>query len=167
MKRLLLAALLVPLAAAAEPDAAFAPLAFLAGHCWKGTFPDGKQTDEHCFSWLYEGRFLRDTHTVRATGRPDYVGESTYFFDTSAKRLEYLYIENKGGFSRGLVSTDGEALVFPATAFVSAGKTQHYRARWQRSGDGAYDVITELQPEAEGAWKPWFKTRMEKADTRP
>jgi hypothetical protein len=162
MKRLLLAALLAPLAAAAAHDPALEPLAFLAGHCWKGTFPDGKQSDEHCFSWLYGGKFLRDVHTVRAAGRPDYVGESTYFFDSAAKRLEYLYIENKGGLSRGLVSTEGEALVFPPTAFTSDGKTQRYRARWQRSGEGAYEVITELQAEAEGAWKPWFRTRMEK-----
>jgi hypothetical protein len=163
MKRLLLAAaLLAPLAAAAQAAPGFEPLAFLAGHCWKGTFPDGRQTDEHCFSWLYGGKFLRDVHTVRAAGKPDYVGESTYFFDASAKRLEYLYIEDKGGFSRGLVSTEGDALVFPGTPFVSAGKTQHYRARWQRSDDGAYEVVTELQAEAEGAWKPWFRMRMEK-----
>ena len=33
----------------------YQPLAFLVGHCWRGTFPGGKVTDEHCFSWVYGG----------------------------------------------------------------------------------------------------------------
>ena len=52
------------------PD--FRPFEFLVGDCWVGAFPDGKQTDEHCFSWLYDGKALRDVHTVRAPNRPDY-----------------------------------------------------------------------------------------------
>ena len=64
--------------AGAEPIASLQPMAFLAGHCWKGEFSGGKGTDEHCFAWLYDGKALRDTHTVRASGRPDYVGETTY-----------------------------------------------------------------------------------------
>jgi hypothetical protein len=46
---------------AAAPIEALQPLAFLAGHCWKGDFPDGKQSDEHCFVWLYDGKALRDS----------------------------------------------------------------------------------------------------------
>jgi len=38
-----------------RPDAAFQPLDFLAGSCWRGTFPDGKATDAHCFDWVYGG----------------------------------------------------------------------------------------------------------------
>ena len=41
------------------PMSAYQPLAFLVGHCWRGTFPDGRATDEHCFSWIYGGRFVR------------------------------------------------------------------------------------------------------------
>jgi hypothetical protein len=159
-KTTLCALMLMPFAALAEPDAAYEPLSFLAGHCWKGTFPDGKQTDEHCFAWMYDGKFLRDRHVVRADGRADYIGESTYFWNSTAKQLEYLYIENKGGFSRGVVSPQDGSLVFPATNFVNEGKTQTYRSRWQRAGDGAYEVVTELQ--SGEAWKPWFKMRMEK-----
>ncbi len=39
-------------APAAEPAELLKPMSFLAGHCWKGTFPDGKTTDEHCFAWM-------------------------------------------------------------------------------------------------------------------
>lgn len=42
--------------AAADASSVYGPLAFLVGHCWKGTFPGGKQTDEHCFSWIYDGK---------------------------------------------------------------------------------------------------------------
>ena len=63
MRILLIVALLVPMAARAEPSAHFAPQAFLAGSCWRGTFPDGKRTDEHCYEWVYAGQFLRDRHT--------------------------------------------------------------------------------------------------------
>ena len=85
--------------APAHPDAAYQPLAFLADHCWKGAFPGGR-TDEHCFTWIYDGKFLRDRHIVRAEGKPDALGESIYLWDSAAKRLEYLYIESDGGLDR-------------------------------------------------------------------
>ena len=129
MRKFLCLLLFVPGFAAAQPDAGYQPLAFLADHCWKGAFPGGR-TDEHCFTWIYGGKFLRDRHTVRAEGKPDALGESIYFWDSAAKRLEYLYIESDGGFSRGPVSIENEALVFPDTSFVEKGKTMVYRSRW-------------------------------------
>src|SRR5262249_3787092 len=117
----------LPLVAAAA-DSPYQPLAFLAGHCWKGTFPDGKQTDEHCFSWIYDGKFLRDQHTVHGGGHPDYLGESIYFWNSASKRVEYLYIENQGGYSQGPVATEGRTLVFPPTQYVENGETQTYRS---------------------------------------
>ena len=105
-------------AANAEPAAGYEPLAYLAGHCWKGVFPGGKQSDKHCFSWIYDGKFLRDRHTVRSAGQPDSLGESIYFWDSVSHQIQYLYIESDGGFSRGSVSADKEALVFPDTSYV-------------------------------------------------
>jgi hypothetical protein len=69
----ILAGLLVCAAggSAAAPIEPLQPMAFLAGHCWKGDFADGKQSDEHCFTWLYDGKALRDTHTVRTPGGPN------------------------------------------------------------------------------------------------
>ncbi len=151
---------------AAESPNGYEPLAFLAGHCWKGGFPGGKLTDEHCFSWIYGGKFLRDVHTLRGEGRADAQGESIYFWNSPAQQLEYLYIESDGGFSRGLVSTDKDGLVFPDTKFVENGKTQVYRGRWQRSGENAYDVVTEFQ--GKDGWMPGFKVHMElQVGTRP
>jgi hypothetical protein len=150
--------LLMPGFAFAHPDPAYLPLAFLADHCWKGAFPGAKQTDEHCFSWIYDGKFLRDRHTLRAEGRPDALGESIYFWNSSTKQLDYLYIESDGGFSRGQVSMDKDALVFPNASFVENGRTMVYRSRWERSGTDAYDVVTEFQ--AKDNWVPGFKVHM-------
>jgi hypothetical protein len=160
MGSLMLLALL-PAFAAGDPQTGYQPMAFLAGHCWKGSFPGGKLTDEHCFTWIYDGKFLRDVHTLRGEGRPDAQGESIYFWNSSQKQIEYLYIESGGGFSRGSVVTDENALVFPDANFVENGKTQLYRSRWQRSGENAYDVITEFQ--GNEGWMPGFKVHMGKA----
>jgi hypothetical protein len=162
MRKLLCLLLIAPSCALAHPDPGYAALAYLADHCWKGAFPGGR-TDEHCFTWIYDGKFLRDRHTVRAEGKPDALGESIYFWDSAAKRLEYLYIESDGGFSRGPVSIDNEALVFPDTTFVEKGTTMVYRSRWQRSGASAYDVVTEFK--SKDGWVPGFKLHMEQAGT--
>lgn len=89
-----------------------------------GDFSDGKRTDEHCFSWIYGGKFLRDQHTVRNPGQPDYLGETIYFWNSSQHRIEYLYIENDGGFSMGAMSTDKDELIFAPANHITDGATQ-------------------------------------------
>lgn len=152
--------LFVVAAAGAEPIEPLKPMAFLAGHCWKGEFPGGKQTDEHCFQWLLDGRVLRDTHTVRVPGRPDYVGETTYYWEPSTRRVEYLYVENQGGVSRGTMESVEGALVFPATEFHGEGETLTYRTRWSRLGDDAYEAFSEAKNK--DAWAPMFKLTMKR-----
>jgi hypothetical protein len=156
MNRLLLALLFpVSCAALAEPVDALKPMAFLAGHCWKGTFADGKQTDEHCFTWLYDGKALRDVHTVRAPGRPDYIGETTYYADAATRQVQFLYIENLGGVSRGTMQPEGNALVFPPTQYVAEGESMTYRVRWTRVDDVAYEAWSETQ--GKDGWATMFR----------
>jgi hypothetical protein len=145
----------------AAPIESLQPMAFLAGHCWKGDFPDGKQTDEHCFTWLYDGKALRDTHTVRAPGRPDYVGETTYYWDSAAKRVEYVYIENLGGISRGNMQSTPEALLFPATQYVADGQAMTYRVRWTPLSDTSYEAWSETQ--GKDGWTTMFKLTMKRS----
>jgi hypothetical protein len=148
-------------ATGAEGVTAYEPLAFLVGHCWKGTFPDGKVTDEHCFSWIYGGKFIRDEHVVHnGAGRPDGFGESIYVWDAPTGQLQYLYIESAGGFSRGTVSSEADALVFPAATYSEKGEVQTYRSRWKRVGDDAYDVVTEFRHG--DRWVPGFTIHMQK-----
>jgi len=157
-----LAGAFVAAPAAAAPADLLKPLAFLAGHCWKGTFPDGLRTDEHCFAWLYGGRALRDTHVVRSPGKPDFVGESTYYANSAGNRVEFLYLENTGGFSRGTVEALPEALIFPDTQYISDGEALVYRARWTPQGDDAYEAWSEAQ--TPDGWTTMFKLVLRRSD---
>jgi hypothetical protein len=145
----------------AQPVEALRPMAFLAGHCWKGEFPDKAQNDEHCFQWIYNRNALRDTHTVRAPGRPDYVGETTYYWDSGSKRVEYLYVENLGGISRGTMETAPGALVFPATQYVADGQSMTYRVRWTVIDDASYEAWSEMQ--AKDGWVTMFRLTMKRS----
>ncbi len=157
------AALVAAVAAAAAPTP-YQPLAFLVGHCWRGTFPDGKVTDEHCFSWVYGGKFVRDQHVVHhGEGTPDDLGESIYLWDAATRQLQYLYIESDGGFSRGSVTAEADALVFPPTHYIENGAQQTYRSRWKRSGEAAYDVLTEFL--VKDQWQPGFAVHMQQTNS--
>ncbi|HTA64523.1 MAG TPA: hypothetical protein VK753_03385 [Xanthomonadaceae bacterium] len=161
MRKLPLLLLLVPALAAAEPIDALKPMSFLAGHCWKGTFADGRQTDEHCFAWLYDGKALRDTHTVRAPGRADYVGETTYYWDSAAKQVQFLYFENQGGISRGSMESTQGALVFPPTQYVADGQSMTYRVRWTLIDGTSYEAWSEMQ--GPKGWATMFKLVMKQS----
>lgn len=149
------ATLLLATAVHAAPMNDLKPMAFLAGHCWKGAFPDGKQTDEHCFAWMYGQRVLRDTHTVRTPGKPDYVGETTYYPNPATKSVQFLYIENLGGVSQGTVESAPDGLVFPATDYAAEGEAMTYRVRWTRVGDDAYEAWSEAKSPT--GWVTLFK----------
>ena len=97
---------------------------------------------------------------IAGEGHADGLGESIYVWDATSKQLQYLYIESAGGFSRGTVSGEGDALVFPPTSYLEQGETQTYRSRWQPAGQDAYDVVTEFQ--VKDRWVPGFKLHMEK-----
>ncbi|HYL00841.1 MAG TPA: hypothetical protein VEU78_06580 [Steroidobacteraceae bacterium] len=158
--------LTAPAAGTAGPDDPYQPLAFLIGHCWKGAFAgDAHATDEHCFSRIYGGKFVRDEHVVHRDGRPDALGESIYVWDPAAGRLEYLYIESTGGFLRGTVTFEDGALVFPAAGFIERTGSTNLRSRWQRAGDDAYDVVTEFQ--VKDRWVPGFSLHMQRVQNAP
>jgi hypothetical protein len=127
-----------------------APLAFLAGQCWSGPFGDGKTSDEHCFEWVYDGRFLRDRHIVRG-GDKAYRGESLYYWDPAAKAITYIYFNSDGGVSRGIARAEGDTLVFPSERHTfEGGATREYGTTWKHEGDDRYVAITsELK---DGTW---------------
>lgn len=152
-------AALAPALAGAEPIEALRPMAFLAGHCWKGAFADGKRTDEHCFEWMYDGKFLRDRHVVRTPGRPDYGGESIYYWDSETRQINYLYLENLGGLSRGTAEAAADGLVFPPARYVEGGQALTYRSRWTRLDPATYEAHNEIQ--GKDGWVTAFKLRMQ------
>jgi len=146
--------------AADAPANPLQPMAFLAGHCFKGTVR-GNDMDEHCFTWMYAGRALRDVHTVKTPGQPDYVGETTYYYDSAAKKIEYLYIENAGGIMRGTVEPGDGVISFPATTYVAAGQAMTLRVKWTLQGNDGYEAWSEMQNGDK--WMTMFKARMAKS----
>jgi hypothetical protein len=111
--------------------------------------------------WMYDGKALRDTHTVRAPGRPDYVGETTYYWNPATKRVEFLYVENLGGVSRGTMETAPDALVFPEAQYAAEGESMTYRARWTKLNDTSYEAWSEAQ--VNGGWTTMFKLTMKQS----
>ena len=134
------------------------PLAFLAGHCWSGPFADGKATDEHCFEWMYDGRFLRDRHIVRGGAKP-YRGETLYYWDAAEKVVAYIYFNSDGGVSRGTVKAEGDSLVFPSERYSDGGATREFGTTWRREADDRYVAVTrELKSgQWQEAWRVDFR----------
>lgn len=147
-----------PSRAAADAEVvpqALQPLAFLAGSCWTGSFPDGKQTDTHCFEWVFGGRFLRDHHVVRGAAQP-YEGETLYAWNPQARRVVYTYWASDGGYSTGEVEVRGEELVFD-DHYVSEKVSLELQSIWRQAGEDAYSVA--VSSKKEGGWKPaWSMT---------
>jgi len=49
--------------------------------------------------------------------------------------------------------------------FVEKGESTNVRSRWQRSGDDAYDVVTEFQ--VKDRWVPGFSLHMQRERSSP
>jgi hypothetical protein len=142
----------------ATPAEPLKPLAFLGGYCWNGTFADGKKTDEHCYEWVFGGKFLRDRHVVRG-GKAPYQGETLYFWDSEARKIAYIYFNSDGGVSRGTLTAKGDQLFFPAERYSEGGKTREFSTTISRDGERGYASIThELKDGTRmEAWRTSFK----------
>jgi hypothetical protein len=127
-----------PQAARSAPDA-LAPLAFVVGSCWKGTFPDGRKTDEHCYEWVFDRKFIRDRHVVEGDGQPPYRGETIFGWDAAAKRTGYWYWSSEGFVLTGAVETRDGRIIFPSRMTGPDGEME-LEARWTRRGPDAYYV---------------------------
>jgi hypothetical protein len=128
------------------PD--FRPLEFLVGSCWIGTFPDGKVTDEHCFEWVYDKKFIRDRHVAR--GGAPYQGETIYGWDPATKRLSYTYWNSAGITIVGQVNATPEGVVFPSR-YATANGDVEIEAVWTRVGNDAYRVVQRQRVDT--GWK--------------
>ena len=142
------------------PD--FRPLAFLVGDCWEGTFPDGKQTDEHCFEWVYDRKFIRDRHVVR-NGKAPYAGETIYGWDAKEKRMAYWYWNSDGEMMAGTVEYRPDSIVFP-TRYETDKGTVELRATWTRTGPDSYRVAQSQR--AGDAWKRLWAMELKRKDPR-
>lgn len=134
------------------------PLAFVAGSCWRGTFPDGRRTDTHCFTPMSGGAFVRDLHVVEGAPAP-YSGETLYRWDSAARRIVYDYYASDGSHSDGVVLGAANGLVFPEEAHLAPDGTETLiRSSWTRDGADAYLVLAETMRGA--AWHRLWQMRM-------
>lgn len=142
----------------AMPAEPLAPLAFLAGYCWNGTLANRKTTDEHCYEWVYGGKFLRDRHVVRGGEQP-YPGETLYFWDSEAKQIAYLYLNSDGGVSRGTLTVEGEKLLFSAERYDEGGRAREFRTTLTRDGEQSYLTVTHELKDGQRveAWRTSFR----------
>jgi hypothetical protein len=141
------------------PD--FRPLEFLVGSCWVGAFPDGKATDEHCFEWVYDRKFIRDRHVVRSQA---YSGETLYGWDPRQKHLAFWYWNSEGEVLVGTVEYQGDSVVFPTRHETPQG-TVELRATWTRTGPDSYRV--EQAQRAGETWKPLWGMELKRKPPSP
>ena len=122
--------------------AELAPLEFLAGWCWAGTFPDGKQTDTHCFEPVYDGAHLRDRHAVTG-GSTLYRGETIYSWNGRSNEITYVYWNSLGGTSTGTATPLGDAFAFPDESYLGPdGETVTVSSTWENVTADAYDSLS-------------------------
>ena len=144
------------------PVSKLEPLAFLAGSCWKGTFAGRNVTDEHCFKWVYDGRFLRDHHTVVGDSVP-YEGETTYAWDAGQKQIVYWYIALPGFYSHGDVEPSDGALLFHDS--LRTAQARKLRTTWRRAGSDAYTV--RVEDVSDGKSKELWSMEMRRSRAAP
>ena len=170
MRKFALAVVLAaaPIAAAPAADTlapVFQPLAFVAGSCWRATFPDGRMTDTHCFSPILSGHFLRDRHIVTRAPNP-YVGETIYRWDAATARIRYDYYASDGSHGAGTAEASATGLAFTEDHRDSdCGTAMQIRSSWTREGEDAYVALTEMR-EGEG-WRTLFRLRFTRIAERP
>lgn len=117
------------------------PLAFLAGHCWEGSFASGER-DRHCFESVYGGQHLRDVHEVTGGARP-YRGETIYSWDGRANAVSYTYWNSSGGVSRGTMRPEPPRLSFGDESYADPqGRRITISTHWRRVGDDAYEAVS-------------------------
>lgn len=142
-----------------------AAMAFVAGACWRGTFPDGRRTDTHCFSPIYEGDFLQDYHFVAGAPTP-YSGYSLYHYDVMGRSITFQYRASDGSVSVGVARPTADGLSFPGQIHRSPdGRETTIRSAWTRDGADAYLVRAEAR--AGAGWRELWRMRMVRVGPTP
>ena len=141
-----------------------APFAFLAGACWRGTFPDGRQSDTHCFSPIYADTYLQDRHVVDGAPAP-YSGETLYRLDAMSRQLGFTYHASDGSRTVGRAIPIENGLSFSEAHRAADGTETPIRTTWLRDGADAYLVTSEMQQG--GSWRTMLRMRMQRIGPSP
>ena len=146
-------------AAPNAPENPLQPLDFLVGSCWSGEFQNNGGTDTHCFTSVYGGKFVRDTHVVKSK-RPDYSGESIYGWDPKQKHIVFWYWSSDGDIEQGTVEAAPDGLNFPEHHLTQP-QDLTFRTHWHRIDADHYEAVNERKDGA--AWKTEWKIEYRRA----
>ncbi|MSO96986.1 MAG: DUF1579 domain-containing protein [Rhodospirillaceae bacterium] len=125
-------------------------MAFLAGSCWQGPFPDGKSIDSHCYKWFQRGRYLRERHEVIGSN-PPYGGETTFYWDHDAKAVRYIYWANNGGYATGSSIIENGAVKYPDERYIGPDGEFLVRAEMKQIDDNSYTMRADMKGK-DGKW---------------
>ncbi len=139
-----------------DPLAPFGWFKDMAGHCWSGTYPDGKTSDTQCYSVQF-GRLLRGTiklsgvHGSQAVD--NFEGDSVYAWNPKANRAQYTFWASDGTYGTGEMYREGERLIFPPTG--NADSPAAVRSVWHRVDADSF-VVTREKRQGE-TWSKVFE----------
>lgn len=116
----------------------------VSGKCFVAEVGSGAH-DTHCFTPVFGGKHLRDTHRVVLQGKVIYRGETVY--SSEGGELRFHYINSLGGAGRGSAQASSTGISFVG-AMRSDGEaaSQPMNSEWRWTADG-YEV-------ADGRGKP-------------
>lgn len=138
---LALALLVLPAAASAALEPHFAPLEFLTGHCWRASFPDGKQHDVQCYESLCGGKLVQSEHVVLGS-EPRYEGTTIFSWDAANKRIRFHYFTSTGAVSEGYFASGADGIAIPERHVGKDGKVTEMESSYRPDGQYAYRVVT-------------------------
>ena len=110
--------------------------ATLVGKCFTAGVGEGAR-DRHCFTALFGGKHLRDSHRVLLGGKVVYRGETTYSLDGGTVR--FLYINSLGGSGHGEARAISGGIAFTGTMHAEPGaQPQSMASTWALLSGGGY-----------------------------
>ncbi|MBL8644900.1 MAG: hypothetical protein JNK21_13275 [Rhodospirillaceae bacterium] len=154
-----------PAWAADTPNENLKAFAYLAGSCWEGPFPDGKSTDQHCYTWIQEGSYLRDQHQVIGAN-PPYYGETTYYWDHDAKVVKYIYWSKGGGYSTGSAIPHEGGVKYPDERYVGPEGEILVRAESKKIDENSYQQHAEMKGK-DGTWTTFVNSTYKRKPLKP
>lgn len=142
-KPLLVALLLVSgsVAAAADMNPRFAPLAHLLGKTWRGTVsPPGAAkaaVDVSRFELALNGQAVKNRHSIDDGA---YGGETFIVWDEEKQSLVYYYFTTAGFYTTGTMKAEGGAIVSHEIVKGAAGGIAEVKATHRLLPDGRLHV---------------------------
>jgi hypothetical protein len=143
-----------PSAAGVEPNAALAPLGWLAGGRWVAASNSPQAPNlmrETIFEWAPNGQALRfwSFVTDRQLQRRPYV-DGWYAFHPGRKALIFSYVDAEG-YYEGTVRVAGDTVAHEFEGISTTGDVQRYRYTFTRRS--ADEMGVRISEEVQGGWR--------------